>query len=454
MLIRFTIENVFSFGERKEFNMLPYGRLGTLKHHLYKVNNFNVLKMASIYGANGAGKSNLIKALQHFQNLVLNENVTGNERNIAFKFNDASQSQLFVVEFIQDNIPFYYGIEVFEGLILTEELYESGLGIKEDKLIFERKTTKEGKVSIQFMDAFENDLRSQVLKSILLEEFIKPKELILKILSNRENQFLQIIKKVFRWFEKTLNIITPESKPRALAHRVDVDTNFRHYAESLMCSFNIGITSLNTEKKHIRDFFGIDNENELKKLILELEQSPNNMIGITSRRGDEIIIVKEEEEVFVKRLKVGHLGKRNQLKLFNLEEVSDGTIRLLDFIPALQNILSTQKVFIIDEIERSIHPLLIKELIRKVSLDENTKGQLIFTTHESNLLDQKIFRQDEIWFVEKDKNGSTDLYALSDFKREHNTINIQKGYLNGRYGSIPFLANLTDLNWQEYVINE
>jgi AAA15 family ATPase/GTPase len=73
----------------------------------------------------------------------------------------------------------------------------------------------------------------------------------------------------------------------------------------------------------------------------------------------------------------------------------------------------------------------------------------IFTTPESNLLDQNIFRLDEIWFVEKDKNGCTDIYPLSDFK-EHNITDIKKGYLNGRYGSIPFLANLKDLNWHQY----
>jgi AAA15 family ATPase/GTPase len=120
--------------------------------------------------------------------------------------------------------------------------------------------------------------------------------------------------------------------------------------------------------------------------------------------------------------------------------------RLLDFIPAFKDLINTDKVFIIDEIERSVHPLLIKELVRKYSEDANTRGKLIFTTHESNLLDQDIFRQVEIWFAEKTPSGSTELYSLSDFK-EHNTIDILKGYLNGRYGSIPFLGKLIDLNW-------
>jgi AAA15 family ATPase/GTPase len=88
-------------------------------------------------------------------------------------------------------------------------------------------------------------------------------------------------------------------------------------------------------------------------------------------------------------------------------------------------------------------------LVRKFSQDETTKGQLIFTTHESNLLDQDIFRPDEIWFAEKKPNGSTELYVLSEFK-EHHTKDIRKGYLNGRYGAIPFLSNLQDLKWDKY----
>jgi AAA15 family ATPase/GTPase len=122
---------------------------------------------------------------------------------------------------------------------------------------------------------------------------------------------------------------------------------------------------------------------------------------------------------------------------------------LLEYIPALSFLINTDATFVIDEIERSVHPLIIKELIAKFSEDQDTKGQLIFSTHESNLLDQDIFRTDEIWFAEKNNAGASKLYSLSDFK-EHNTIDIRKGYLNGRYGAVPFLGNLEDLNWNKY----
>ena len=403
MLIRFVIENLFSFGERKEFNMIPNKRLKTLEYHKYNDCNFNLLKMASIYGANGAGKSNLIKSLELFKKLIVREKIPFRLKDSRFKFNSSedNKTQIFAIEFIQNGTAFYYGIELNGSRIETEELYLSGLGIENDSLIYERKTNKENSTVITFLEEFENDEKSQILKSVLLEEFVKPDEPILKLLSNRDNKFLKNVKLAFKWFEDTLQIITPDSKPRALAHKIDIDKEFKNYARDLMCSFNIGITDLTSDKKDIKEFFGEDNEKELDILIKDVENSPQKMIGLRSNKGDEIIIVKENNNIWVKTLKVGHIGKGNKSVLFSLDEESDGTVRLLDFVPAFKSVISNKKVYVIDEIERSIHPLLIKELVQKFSLDIETKGQLIFTTHESNLLNQEIFRQDEIWFAEK-----------------------------------------------------
>jgi len=449
MLIRFVIQNTFSFDEQKEFNMIPKTRLKTLKHHIYSINNFPLLKIASIYGANGAGKSNIIKALGLFQKFVIDEDIPYELKKSRFKFNPKNKNQILAVEFIQNNAAFYYGIEFKDDIIFTEELYLSGLGKQADKLIFERKTNKNKITTIKFSEAFEKDEKSNVLKTVLLEEFVKHNKLVLRLIAKRDNPFLQHAKIAFQWFERALQVITPYSHTVALAHKLEIDKNFKKFADDFMKSFNLGIISLNSEKKKLKDFIGEDNEEEIERIIKEIEKSPNRMIGLRSKRGEEIVIIKDGNDIWVKKLLIKHKGKNDKLFLFELEEESDGTVRLLDFIPAFKEITSERKVFVIDEIERSIHPLLIKELIRKFSLDASTKGQIIFTTHESNLLDQEIFRQDEIWFVEKNINGATDLYSLSDFK-EHKTIDIRKGYLNGRYGSIPFLANLHDLNWNSY----
>lgn len=451
MLIRFVLENVFSFGEHKEFNALPNTRLKTLEHHCYDFGGFSLLKMSAIYGANGAGKSNLIKGMFVLQNLVLRGKVPFVFRDNTFKFNQNPElNQILAVEFIQEGIPFYYGLAINLGRIVTEELFRSGLGKGKDELIFERKTDSRGHSSIKFKEEFENDEKSQVLKSILLEEFVKPNEPVFKLLAKRDNKYLTEVKIAFEWFNETLQVISPKSKPQALAHWMDSEPDFKSYAQDLMCSLNIGIHSLETEKVDMDEYFGKDNANELVDLKRKVEETDLKMLEIESRSGNEILIVKEAGKFWIKSLKINHKGKDDRIVRFDLEDESDGTVRLLDFVPAFKEVISERRVFLIDEIERSIHPLLIKELVKKFSDDPQTKGQLIFTTHESHLLDQELFRQDEIWFAEKNKEGSTDLYSLSDYK-EHKSIDIRKGYLSGRYGAIPFLGNLTDLNWQEYV---
>ncbi len=446
MLIRIVIENLFSFGERKEFNMIPNNRLKTLNDHKYDVNGFDLLKLSSIYGANGAGKSNLVKSLQLFQELVITEEIPFALRDAQFKFNENNKKQVIAVEFVQDNTVFYYGIEILDNIVSTEELYLSGLGRKKDELLFERKTDKQGITEILFLKPFEDDERSQLLKSVLLEDLVKPNKPILRLMANRNNKFLNDVRKAFGWFQGTLQIITPEIRPTTLAHIIDINKRFHQYAQDTIGSFSIGVTSLTSEKVEIHEFFGDADEGELEHIIRQIEHNPEQLF--IAEGNNPISIVKEGNEIWVKSLKIKHTGGNNKSVSFGLDEESDGTIRLLDFIPAFYEMVSEQKVFIIDEIERSIHPLLIKELVKKFSLDQRTKGQLIFTTHESNLLDQELFRRDEIWFAEKDETGSTDLYSLSDFK-EHKTIDIRKGYLNGRYGSIPFLGNLQDLNWHQ-----
>lgn len=448
MLIRFVVENFFSFGERKEINMIPFKNLRTLDHHKYKQNDFEILKIASIYGANGSGKSNLIKSLEILQSLVLVESLNYNLNQTTFKFNDDTESkdQILGIEFIQDDIPFYYAIVLNKGRVAEEELYKSGLGVQKDFLLFNRTTDETNKSNILFPEEFENDAEGKVLKSVLLKEFVKPNEPILKLLSNRDHPFFDDIKMAYKWFSNTLQILTPNSKVGFLAHVIDIDRDFKNYVNDFMCSLNLGITELKSEKKDIKEYFGDYNELKLNSLIKEVKSFPDKIIPMRNRMNEEIIIVNEDEKIWVKSLKIGHTGKNGSNKHFDLQEESDGTVRLLDFAPAFKSIISEKKVFVIDEIERSIHPLLIKELVEKFSLDEKTAGQLIFTTHETNLLDQKIFRKDEIWFTEKNKEGSTDLYSLNDFN-VHKTIDIQKGYLKGRFGSIPFLGNLEDLNW-------
>ena len=130
---------------------------------------------------------------------------------------------------------------------------------------------------------------------------------------------------------------------------------------------------------------------------------------------------------------------------FNME--SDGTLRLVDILAMVYEMLEMDTVFLVDEIESSLHPLLIKKVLEWLMSRDDVKGQLIFTTHNPILLSSDLLRRDEIWFVEK-RGADAKLYSLSDYCQEHKSIDIAKGYLNGRYGAIPFLGELDGLKWR------
>lgn len=175
MLVRLILNNVFSFGIEKEFNMLPLSRLRRLKEHTYNCNGLDVLKLASIYGANGAGKSNLIKGLSVLKKFIVNENSIISD-NTEFKFNETEDSQKFVIEFFTDEKFFIYGVEIFKNIVLNEELYLSDPIKGNDELIFERSTdyeTKNIKINSVYL---EKDIEGKTLKRIIekiLQNLIK-----------------------------------------------------------------------------------------------------------------------------------------------------------------------------------------------------------------------------------------------------------------------------------------
>ena len=450
MFIRCMLNNIYSFGKEKEFNMIPAPRFSRLKGHKYQKQGIELLKLAAFYGANGAGKSNLIRALKFLREIVVSGDLPSSMVLRRMKhFHSIEAPTVIAVEFISADVPYIYALEIGEQAVLKEELYISGLGAKEDKLVFERLNTEGGKTALKFFDDFIKHEEGRVLKGILENNLIKQNKTSLKILSELDNPLLLDVKQAFEWFENKLVIITPNMKSSGLAQRLDIDKEFHQYAEEIMSTFSVGIKKLQVVKRPIEKFFGDDNKADMERILQKVAEDPDAIGVVLNEDGEEINIVEEGGRVIVKQLKTEHTTKDGRSVMFDLSEESDGSVRLMDYLPAFGDLLTKDITYFIDEIEQSIHPLLIKEIIRKFSADDNTTGQLIFTTHESNLLDQEILRQDEIWFVEKDTSGCTDLYSLCDFK-EHNTKDIRKGYLAGRYGSIPFLSNLKDLNWEKY----
>jgi hypothetical protein len=258
---------------------------------------------------------------------------------------------------------------------------------------------------------------------------------------------LKLANPIISWF-KNLEIITPSKKADNLIYLLAQDKEFNSFANGLIKTFNTGVQEIVVETKSIEAYFGANEALNIREISRDLKNSKADFLPLNNSQ-DFAIAIEEEGKVVVKRLLFQHQLKDGTSTNFHLYQLSDGTKRLLDYLVMLSQVILNPSVVVIDEIARSIHPALLKTIIEKFSMTENTKGQLIFTTHEANLLDQEILRPDEIWFMEKDKFGCSDMYPLSEFK-EHKTKDIRKGYLNGRYGAIPFLGALKNLNWNDY----
>jgi len=442
MLIRFNVSNFLSFGEETEFNMLT-GTIRSHEHHVYSAGKLDVLKAAAIYGANGAGKSNLIKAMYLLQKSVGQGFIPRLLDDKKFKLDKKYKEKptSLEIEFSIDKNIYSYGISFNNNVILEEWLYESGINTA-DKMIFER-TTDESNTSIKVAKKYQKTNKEKVYIEVL-EDFLEPNELLVSMNKKLE---IEEISKVKNWMEKSLIILFPQSKFYELVLNLSKSKNLRLFANELLHTFDTGVEELNIQQIDFEKYFGEDNEDLKKEIAGELNDS--NGYLIPDKSGAVLASIKGGKKIVEKIISV-HKNVKNEAIKFELEEESDGTLRLLDFISAFAAILQSEATIIVDEIDQSLHPVLLYSLVGKIMNDKTTKGQFIFTTHESNLLDLKIFRQDEIWFVEKDrKSGSTQIYPLSEFK-PRNDLDIRKGYLNGRFGAIPFLAHLEDLNWHAH----
>lgn len=446
MLIRFIVSNFLSFDKESEFNMLS-GAFKTHKHHVYSYGKLNVLKAAAIYGANGAGKSNLIKAIGFLKDMVVEGEITKSVDDKKFKLN-ASNIEApinFEIEFQINKKIYSYGVSLHNTIIQEEWLYESGV-TTEDKLIFERKTTKSKKTSIKLAKKYQKTQKDRLLIELMEENLLKNNELLI---SKTDSLKKKEIIDAQNWIENNLIVIYPHSKYSGLAQMISTSEQFQLFANQLLETFDTGIKELGTKVIDLDKFLGEEYKEFRTDIIEDLEDDKDTKI-LFHTENEAVIIMKEKKKYVVKKIISYHKNSLGTKVQFNLEEESDGTQRLLDFIPAFDVILKEDVTIIIDEIDHSLHPGLLKTMIQKIMSDQTTKGQLIFTTHESNLLDLEIFRQDEIWFTEKDnKKGNTELYSLSEFKPRYD-LDIRKGYLKGRFGAIPFMANLVDLNWSDY----
>lgn len=256
------------------------------------------------------------------------------------------------------------------------------------------------------------------------------------------------LKPLYEWFENILQVVPATPRYLPLEIRANKEKNFITFLGDFLKQADTGIHDIITVEEELdynKHFPGLP-----EQIRLEIEnniRSGGNIIMFGKGAPYTLCANKLGEPVLI-RLETQHYGHDGSAVSFDFAQESAGTQRLTHLLPILVDLLSSEKVYIIDELDRSLHPLLPKLFLEAYlkGIANQHRSQLIFTTHDTHLLDLNLLRKDEIWFFEKNEQGASHLYSLVNLKMSSG-LNIQKGYLQGRFGGIPFIGDLEQLGW-------
>ncbi|WP_338769732.1 AAA family ATPase [Massilia sp. METH4] len=447
MIISFSVENFRSFSEEQTFSLVASPRIsGAHPNHAVAIPNSkeSVLSASVLYGANGAGKSNLFKALRFLKNSVLSTRKKGSGTGREpFLFSDSPNPRSsFDLQFIARDKVYRFGITIDDAKVAEEWLVKVSNG--RERVIYERITADDGTVTIESPGLKDKRLHAlATVGGLPNQTFLATVNATLE-----EASFGSDLAAVLGWFKNSLRLIAPTESYQALGHHFSEDVDFLEFAGEYLRASSTGIDSLEVEKKEISwdELSRLLPKEKVTKLIDDLNEDERGMALIRLGEGNEVVLERSSESHFYKiTVNAIHKHSHDQRISLHLAQESDGTRRLLNLLPALRHVRTSDAVYFIDEIDRSMHPILVWKFLEFfLKSCEGAHRQIIVTTHESNLLDLELLRRDEIWFAEKDGSGATHLHSLADFKVRKD-LEIRKHYLQGRFGGIPYLANLDRL---------
>ena len=442
MLINFYVKNFRSIRDEINLSMVSDGRYKNHLDHREPVLGMDkhALKLAVLYGANAAGKSNIVRAIGFAQDMVL-EGETAIRRLAGNQFaRRTDKPSEFQFQFQAGGYQFDFGFELKEQKVVAEWLIVEGSEhSRRESMVYQRKGEE---LEIGKLTAFSDGKATKELLQTLSSLGIKDEELLLNkvIESSAESKRGSILNAAIDWFQFSLKIILPQSSFASLLTYLDKDARFRNWSAGFLSSVDTGIRHLTIEKD------SIDSES-IPSAFAESLQAGAPAIPLAP--GIELAADESDSSRIVRRnLRSKHVSGDEDFELPFADE-SDGTQRFLELLPALyphgtvENDRST--VYIIDELDRSLHPLLSRAFLQFFSdASKEKQNQLIITTHETHLLDSDLLRRDEVWFVEKGPKQASTLSSLSEFKIR-NDLKLERGYLHGRFGAIPFVQGLERL---------
>ena len=441
MLIKITVENYKSFDHREELSMLSSSKVQGNKNHRIKIKQTQLLKNAVVYGANASGKSNLVNAFAFIKTALIEGLPVGSEDDFCRnRMENKERESVFELQFTVGDTFYAYGFSaVLSKRRITEEwLYELMQDGGAHQLFI-----REGNNAPVLGDGVRLSASEKSRFSVYSEDFAGQETQLFLTEMNRGKKYdekskLLFFQESFDWIMNNIIVINPNigiSNTEAYYNDESLEN-----ISKLIQTFDTGVTDIKTKKITAEDMSKMIPANVVQgifnTLMMQMRLTGLPSVQMTWRLEGgffNIRIIQGNPEPEITTLVLKH-GK--SAFDFNFVEESDGTKRLFDLI----DMLLTDRpdtLFVVDELERSLHPKLTERFLELfMEAHDNTRMQLVFTTHEDTIMDQSLFRRDEIWFVERDADNASRIYSLDRFKERYDK-KLSKAYLEGRYGAIP-----------------
>lgn len=414
MFIEFSVENYLSFRDLVTFSMVASPIKEHAETHVFEANKyFKLLKIGTLYGANASGKSNLFKAMSFMSEFVENSSKDSqaedeiNVENFRLSTDTQDKPSTFEIVFIQGDYRYRYGFQVSSAKVESEWLFQA---TKQAETNLFQRSGKHFTISNQFKEGKDLDAKT------------RDNALFLSVVAQFNGETAISI---LKWF-KNFNVISGlKDSYGHITKRLLEDPKLKKAFIDFIKTADLGIEDIKIEKRPFPEIF-MPKEFKIKGMNLKFERPELT----------EILTVHKKYD-----LNLQFTGYES----FQMDKnESQGTLKLFSLLGPVMEALLQGKVLVIDELDSRLHPLITNFIIELFHSAEHNphKAQLIFNTHDTNLLSNKVFRRDQIWFTEKGKYGESHLYSLIEYK-VRSDASYEKDYLLGKYGAIPFLGEFS-----------
>lgn len=426
MLIEFRFKNYRSFRDEAVLSMEAIG-LGSFKNSLIQCNNMKLLPGVAIYGKNGGGKSNVIRAFWLGVQFIRNAQRMQHEKStvpvVPFALNDYSVNEPteFGFDYIIDGVKYWYSFAATKEKIVKESLYHAPKGQKAQ--VFVR-------------NGQDFSFTEDKAKRKLISETVAENQLFFSVACTMNDA---VCVNAMRWFREDIFFSRDYTDiPRQLLEYYD-DSNMLKAISDYAKTADFGIEEMQfeVENKEIRN--DIEFPDDIPEGMRVALTSFIHALSETSNNSESKLKMSQV------KAKSKHKGinaeGESELYSLELEDESDGTRKLMSIAPAIEAVLNKGGILLVDELERELHPMLVNYIVAKFQSKKSNpnSAQIIFTTHNTELMNLEIMRKDQIYFADKSRtDGSSELYSVTDFSTK-TADNIRKGYLVGKYGATPNL---------------